>query len=116
MNDCGSADGIKVAGLGVVDARFALRDDDDSLILSERINKLDGTLSPDRERQDGVGEKNGIPHWKHGQSPYIIGFSMLNEWLGKRLLAHWLSLSVTHSSLDDTSAERFHAIPGSEGF
>jgi hypothetical protein len=32
--------------------------------------------------------------------------------LGKRLFAHWLSLSVTHSSLDDTPPERFQA-PGS---
>jgi hypothetical protein len=50
MNHRRSAYGIKIAGLRVVDSRFALRDDDDSLILSERIDKLDGTFSAHRER------------------------------------------------------------------
>src|SRR5271170_2826404 len=36
---------------------------------------------------------------------------MFRNLFGKRLLAHWLSLSVTHSSLDDTPPERFQAPP-----
>jgi hypothetical protein len=74
--------------LRVVDARFALRDNYNSFILSERINKLDGTFPPHGERQDGVRKKNGIPHRKHRQSPYVIHFPMLSNRLGKRLLAH----------------------------
>ncbi len=109
MNDCGSTDRIKIAGLRVIHAGFPLRDNYNSFILSERINKLDGTFPPHGKGQDGVRKKNGIPHRKHGQRPYIICFPGLSNRLGKRLLAHWLSLSVTHSSLDDTLPERFHA-------
>ena len=101
MHHGGSTDRIKVAGLGVVDARLALRHNDNGLILSERIDKLDGTFPPHSEGQDGVRKQNGIPHRKHGQGPYVIYFLMLSNRLGKRLLGHWLSLSVTHSSLDD---------------
>jgi hypothetical protein len=116
MYDRGRAHGVKVAGLRVVDARFALRDNDDGLIFAERIDKLDGTFPAHGKGQDGVREKDSIPHRKHGQSPYIIYFPGLSNRLGKRLLAHWLSLSVTHSSLDDTLPERFQPIHYSEGF
>src|ERR1700689_5484242 len=111
MYDCGRAQRIQIAGLRVVDARLALRHNNNGLIFSERINQLDGTLPPHGKRQDGVREQNGIPHRKHGHSPYIVYFPGLSNRLGKRLLAHWLSLSVTHSSLDETSQERFHATP-----
>jgi hypothetical protein len=70
---------------------------------------LDRTLPAYRKRQDGVRKQDCIPHRKHGQSPYVVCFPMLRNLLGKRLITHWLSLSVTHSSLDDTPPERFQA-------
>ena len=98
MDDGGRAYGVKIAGLRAIDAGFALRDHYDGLVFAERIDQLDGTFAAYGKGQDGVREQNGIAHRKHGQSPYVVCFPMLSNLLGKRLLAHWLSLSVTHSS------------------
>jgi hypothetical protein len=56
MNDGGGAHHIKVTGLRAIDASFALRDNDDGLILSKRIDKLNGTLPAHGKGQDGVRE------------------------------------------------------------
>src|ERR1700722_8286783 len=93
------ANGIKIAGLGVVDARFALCDNDNSFILAERIDKLNGAFPPYGKRQGGVREQNRIPHREHGQGPYVIYFSMLSKWLGKRLVAHWALLECNSLKL-----------------
>jgi hypothetical protein len=98
VDDCGRAYGIKIAGLRAIYAGLALRDDHDGLVFSERIDELDGTFSAYGKGQDGMRKQNGIAHRKHGQSPYVVCFPKLRCLLGKRLLAHWLSLSVTHSS------------------
>ena len=107
----GRADGIKVTSLRAIDAGFALRHHHDSFVFSERIDQLDGTLPAYGKGQDGVRKQDGIAHRKHGQRPYVVCFPMLRNLLGKRLLGHWLSLSVTHSSLDDTPRERFQGFP-----
>jgi hypothetical protein len=99
VDDGGRAHGVKITGLGAIDAGFALGHDHDGLVFSERIDELDGTFAAYGKRQDGVREQDGIAHRKHRQSPYVVCFPMLRCLLGKRLLAHWLSLSVTHSSL-----------------
>src|SRR5208282_4851424 len=71
----------------------------------------DRTFPAHGQRQHGVRKEDGITDRKNGQSPYIVCFPMFRNLFGKRLLAHWLSLSVTHSSLDDTPPERFQAAP-----
>jgi hypothetical protein len=109
VDDRGGAHSIKIAGLGAINAGLALRHHHDGLVLSQRIDQLDGTLPAYREGKDGVRKQDGIAHRKDGQSPYVVCFPMLKNLLGKRLLGHWLSLSVTHSSLDDTPPEKVHA-------
>jgi hypothetical protein len=111
MDDGRSADSVEVAGLRAIDTRFTLGHDYNGLIFSQRINQLDRTLPAHSEGQDGVREQNSVAHRKHGQGPYIVYFPRLRKRVGKRKLAHWLSLSVTHSSLDDTFFEK-GSIPG----
>jgi hypothetical protein len=47
---------IQIARLRGVDTSFALRDYDDGLVFTERVDELNRTLPPDGQRQYGVGE------------------------------------------------------------
>ena len=66
MNDCGCTDGIKIAGLGIVDARLALRHYYDGFVFSQRVDQLNGTLPAHGKGQDGVRKKYGVSNWKYG--------------------------------------------------
>ncbi len=59
--------GVQIAGLRRVHARIALGDDDDGLLVAERLDQLDGTFAAHSQRQHGMGKQNGIANGKHRQ-------------------------------------------------
>ena len=84
VNDGKRSDRIEIAGLGGIDAGFALRHHHDGLVFAQRINELNRTLPAHRQGQHGVGEKNRIPHRQDGQNPGFFFF-----WLGSALSARF---------------------------
>ena len=65
------ADGVQVAGLRGVHARVALRDHHDGLLLSQRLNELDGAFPADGQGQHGVGKQHRVANRQNGQDPSL---------------------------------------------
>ena len=67
------ADVVQVGGLRHVLAGVALGDDQDGLLLAERLDELDGALAADSERQYRVGEEDGVAHGQDRDGPASSG-------------------------------------------
>src|ERR1700728_2406854 len=97
---------IEIAGLWRVDPRLALGHDNDGLVFPERIDKLNGTFPTHGQRQNRVREQYGVPYREYRKSLLFVYFLILRSALDGRLLAHYVSLSVTRSSLDVTLSRK----------
>src|SRR6202034_3790741 len=97
---------IEIAGLWRVDPRLALGHDNDGLVFPERIDKLNGTFPTHGQQQNRVREQYGVPYREYRKSLLFVYFLILRSALDGRLLAHYVSLSVTRSSLDVTLSRK----------
>jgi hypothetical protein len=59
-------DQVQVRTLRHILAGVALGDDENRLLLAQRLNQLDGALAAHRQRQHRMGEKHRIPHGRIG--------------------------------------------------
>ena len=100
-----SSNGVQIGWLRRVHARLALRHDDDGFVFAQRVNQLHRTVPPDSQRQHRVGEEHRVAHWQNGQRP-LGGF--VRSLVGSRnnRIAHDLSLSDFHSTLDDSNWQK----------
>ena len=71
VHDRRGADGVKIAGLRRIDARFALRHHDDGLVFAEGIDQLDRAFPAHGQRQNGMREQNGVPYREHRERPLL---------------------------------------------
>ena len=67
VHDGEGPNGVKIGGLRRVDARLALRDNDDGLVVAEGVDQLHGTFPAHGQRQHGMGEEYGVAHGKNRQ-------------------------------------------------
>ena len=66
------ADGVKIGGLGGIDAGFPLRHHHNGLVFAQRIDQLNRALPAHGQGQHGVREKHRIPHRQDGQNPAAL--------------------------------------------
>ena len=105
VDDRQSSHRVEVAGLGSIDAGFALRHHHDGLVLAQRINQLDRALPAYGQGQHGVRETTPYPApagWAESR------FLLLLAWSGaqRAFFLPYFTLSVLCSSFDDIKARK----------
>ena len=88
VDDGQGPDRVQIAGLGGIDAGFALRHHDDGLVLAQGVNELNRALPTYGQGQHGMREKYRIPHRQDGQNPGFF-FFWLGTALSARLFCHF---------------------------
>ena len=68
------AHGMQIAGLGRVQAGVELRGHHNGPLFAQRLDQLDGALAANRQRQNGVGKQDGVPHGQDGNSAHAGAF------------------------------------------